>query len=147
MKLEIGKEYVTRSGLKAKVYDIAGAGEYPVIAGVLKDNIVTPTSYTIDGVYVCGRSSSYDIIGEWQEPLDFDWSCLPAWASECIAMDSEGVWIAFNCKSLKSSEYLNYKEISIRIHEDYTPKNFKGTWKDSLFKNPNLPCYSPQTKE
>lgn len=144
MKLEIGKEYVTRNGLKVKVYDIAGEGAYPVITGVIKDNIITLTSYTIDGVYVPGRSGSYDIVGEWQEPLDFDWSCLPAWCNKYIAMDRGGEWFAYSMAPYKSSEYpiwcAQKREENALIPEDYTPKNFKGDWENSLFKNPNKPC-------
>lgn len=141
MKLEIGKEYMTRDGFKVKVYDITNNENYPVIAGVTKNNIVTPTSYTIDGVYVCGRSSSYDIIGEWQEPLDFDWSCLPAWANKYIAMDSDGAWFAFSNKPEKSTMRFIWENTgksceAILIPKDYIPKNFKGTWENSLFKNP-----------
>lgn len=147
MKLEIGKEYVTRSGLKVKIYDIAGNENYPVIAGVVEDNTVTPYTYTKEGKFTSGHIHNKDIIGEWQEPLDFDWSCLPAWCNKYIAMDSNGKWFSFNCVPFKNVGGWSSKDFYVRIPQEFAPKNFKGDWENSLFKNPNLPCNSPQTKE
>lgn len=147
LKLEIGKEYVTRSGLKVKVYDIAEsgtfpviAGMFPVIAGVLKNNTIYPAAYTKKGRRLFIETDDYDIVGEWQEPLDFDWSCLPKWANRYIAMDSSGVWCFHEFKpTLKDGYWLSEPDSCFyTIPDEYAPKNFKGTWGNSLFKNPNI---------
>lgn len=140
VKLEIGKEYVTRSGLKVKVYDIAESGDFPVVAGLIGKDVITPISYTLNGRYHDDDElSSEDIVGEWQEPLDFDWSCLPAWANEYIAMDESGVWCFYKFKPTLKGEYWSTPDSSFyTIPTEYTPKNFKGSWENSLFKNPNI---------
>jgi hypothetical protein len=140
MKIEIGKEYVTRSGLKVKVYDIAESGDYPVIAGVHRGGEIVPAGYAINGTYVLNREGVYDIVGEWNEPLEFDWSCLPAWINEYIAMDEDGRWFAFSMMPEKKSAFQLWRKDggdALLISENYAPKNFKGSWEDSLFKNPN----------
>lgn len=139
VKLEIGKEYVTRSGLKVKVYDIAESGDFPVIAGVLKNNRVYPNAYTKDGRHSFVETDDLNIVGEWQEPLDFDWSCLPAWANEYIAMDESGVWCFYKIKPTLKGEYWSTPDSSFyTIPTEYAPKNFKGSWENSLYKNPNI---------
>lgn len=135
MKLEIGKEYVTRNGLKVKIYDIAENQDYPVVAGLLKGNSIFPKRYTEEGIT---GIDDLNIIGEWQEPLDFDWSCLPAWVNNYIAMDKDGRWFSFNCVPFKNVICWNSKDFYVRIPKEYTPKNFKGDWDKSLFKNPNI---------
>lgn len=138
IKLEIGKEYITRSGLKVKVYDIAESVDYPVIAGVLKNNTIYPATYTKEGRRLFVETDDYDIVGEWQEPLDFDWSCLPKWANQYIAMDRIGVWYAFNTKPFKRECYWSTYSDNTHIPTEHAHKNFKGSWKNSLFKNPNI---------
>lgn len=140
MKLEIGKEYKTRNGLKVKVYDIAESGDYPVIAGGHRDGGIIAAAYAINGAYNLKYESSYDIIGEWVEPLDFDWSCLPAWANNYIAMDQDGAWFAYSKNPEKRMELFAWRSgygLAILIPEEYAPKNFKGDWENSLLKNPN----------
>lgn len=144
MKLEIGKEYKTRNGLKVKIYDIAESGVFPVVAGLIEKDKIIPITYTLNGRYYKNELHLKDIIGEWQEPLDFDWSCLPPWANEYIAMDGAGTWYAYSVMPKKSEKSLvwfpaeGYRELDfIVIPNNYAPKNFKGGWENSLFKNPN----------
>lgn len=141
MKLEIGKEYVTRSGLKVKIYDIAEAGNYPVIAGIFKGKLIEPYSYTKGGSNGIGSILQSDIVGEWKEPLDFDWSCLPTWCNKYIAMEGSGIWYAYS-DAPGQGRYGFWGSNFCKISKEYAPKNFKGTWGKSLFKNPNinLPC-------
>lgn len=74
--------------------------------------------------------------------LDFDWSCLPKWANKCISMNVNGDWCSWGGSPQKD----NYTRIWVHtdfcykstIPTDFAPKNFVGSWKDSLFKNPNI---------
>lgn len=139
MKLEIGKEYVTRNGLKVKIYDIAESGEYPVVAGVLTGSNILPNIYTKEGIT---GIDDLNIVGEWQDPLGFDWSCLPPWTNEYVAMDEDGKWWAFSKKptcgmEAKGSWWRLGGGEALLIPVNYAPKNFKGSWENSLFKNPN----------
>lgn len=69
--------------------------------------------------------------------LDFDWSCLPAWAN-WIAMDKNETWSYYVIKPVRD----NYASMWNIPHRDnwapippkYAPKNFTGKWTESLFK-------------
>lgn len=143
IKLEIGKEYITRSGLKAKVYDIAEHGERPVIAATFGENQVTAREYSVDGRYLPNKQSDLDIVGEWQEPLDFDWSCLPVWA-KFIVMQKSGKWYwsdirpVYVVNDFLAGYWSLYENLYGEIPTEHAPKNFQGDWKDSLFENPNI---------
>lgn len=76
-----------------------------------------------------------DIVEEW---IDFDWSCLPAWADMYIAMDKNGDWASY-----PDSPVLDIEEevwdtggYFILLPTDYFPKGFTGDWTESLMKNP-----------
>lgn len=74
------------------------------------------------------------------EQLDFDWNCLPVWAN-WIAMDERGIWHCYKDKPILSNYIWLYRGVSYIdkydiIHPKYMPRNFTGTWTDSLFENP-----------
>ena len=80
---------------------------------------------------------SLDIIAPWQDPLDFDWDCLAAWTSN-IAMDEDGKWWAYAGKPHLHTYWWdatgdNEAEL---IPQNYHPKNYTGTWQESLHVNP-----------
>ena len=72
--------------------------------------------------------------------LDFDWSALPKWAN-WIAMDKGGMWCWYIDEPLVDETHGCYlvdelDRIWHLIPESYTPKNFTGNWKKSLFEVP-----------
>lgn len=134
-QIEVGKLYRTRNGTKVRIYATDVEGDLPIHGAVYypEYNHWSANSWREDGVdgdYL----PDFDIIGEWMEPLDFDSDCLPAWA-EWIALESYGKW------QWHEDEPVIYDDIGTwvgeksygRIPEDYSPKNFKGHWKESLF--------------
>lgn len=80
------------------------------------------------------------------ETIGFDWSCLPAWINDYIAMDRSGHWYSYSVKPVKSDENnawaLAEEGIALVIQKEYIPKNYTGDWKDSVFANPNKRSYS-----
>lgn len=129
MKIEVGKYYKTRLGYKVKIYEIIdgyvigayfGGGEWWAERWDIGGNrIHIPTTYGDD----------YDIVSEWQEPLDFDWSCLPKWTDRWIAMDSIEEWCVYDTKpALHDFNWDNDHGYCFLISEDYSPKNFTGDW-------------------
>lgn len=66
--------------------------------------------------------------------LDFDASCLPAWANKFIAMDSDYVWVAFidEPDECLTDWQVGDESYACPIPLDFAPKNFQGNWKDSL---------------
>jgi hypothetical protein len=79
------------------------------------------------------------------EEIDFDWSCLPKWANKSIALNKQGYWTCFCVVNPTMSEWTGiweyYDEINLfpcpTIPIQFAPKNFNGTWEESLFVNPN----------
>ena len=81
---------------------------------------------------------SLDIIAPWQDPLDFDWDCLAAWCNSYIAMDESKRWWAYTSKPQPHPYAWNDPDdnwVHV-IPENYHPKNYTGTWQDSLHLNP-----------
>lgn len=74
-----------------------------------------------------------------QHEIGFDIDCLPEWASY-IAMDDDedGLWWYFYPEIPESGIrndvwVVTHGEFGI-IPTDYAPKNFTGSWEESLFK-------------
>lgn len=88
--------------------------------------------------YVAADSFLYNYIRPVQEELDFDWDCLPKWANKYIAYSKDYAWYSYD----KKPTILSLKEIwynegqACLIPKEYAPKNFKGSFMESLFKNP-----------
>jgi hypothetical protein len=69
--------------------------------------------------------------------FQFDWSCLPAWSNKYIAMDENGIWYCYSAEpSLDQSQFSG--AYYVKIPKLFWPENFKGSWKESLTKNPKL---------
>jgi hypothetical protein len=92
---------------------------------------------------VCGTESSSDLNCHsyegwmpYEEPVTFDWSCLPAWM-DWIAMDDDDEWYAYPGMPSQSKR-LSYwdGDKDLLIPEDYAPKGYTGDWKDSLMQRP-----------
>lgn len=136
MTIRLGKYYRTRGGNKARVIclDVAG-NAYPTL--VLIDNGYYESIYsmTTDGRMPSGNiEDEHDLISEWIEKPEFDWSNAAAW-HVAIAMDEDGEWLAYNdvpepgegvwccCKHLET------------IPPEHAPK-WTGDWDDSLIIRP-----------
>ena len=100
------------------------------------DKYPTPsfTNYIKDKFSLDSKDATYEEI----KP-DFDWGCLSEWCNDWIAKDIDGIWYSYNGKPrLVNGMYSPMKNIYVRIHHDYYPKNSdKIDWDKSLFKNPN----------
>lgn len=139
LKIEVGKFYKTRDGRKTRIYALDGKKEYPVHASILNKDGWTTVNLTLIGrLYIEGECNS-DIVSEWVEPIEFDFSILPAWCDKCIAMDESGVWYCYQEIPFRENDvwFLNtdLSALAYEIPEKYAPK-WKGNWKDSLKLNP-----------
>ena len=134
MKIEVGKLYRTRNGRKVRIYATDIEGELPIHGAFYcpEDSLWKVNAWRENGIDV-DYCPDFDIIGVWKEPLDFDPDCLPAWA-EWIAMDEDRGWRWFEDKPLLYTfgRWVCQKLYGV-IPKEYSPKNFKGYWNESLF--------------
>ena len=71
MKVEAGKFYTTRNGLKVRIYYTDGEGKYPVHGSILVGGKwrMEIWTWTLGGDYGCGYANSdYSLVSEWKEP-------------------------------------------------------------------------------
>lgn len=142
LKIEAGKFYRTRDGRKAGIYRTDVNTSKRSIHGyvIASDGIEYSRYWRSDGMFFNTKKSKVDLIEEWQEPfiLDFDWDCLPYWCNKYVAKNKKGTWLAYSSKpKLCTVDFCNYDKKTV-IPEEYQPKNYTGSWEDSVFKNPNF---------
>ena len=135
MKLEAGKSYITKGGLKVRVLCTDAKQPYPVVVLVEAGGAESLACYHSDGRWADSNTES-DIVGPWVEKPVFDRSLLPPWCNKAIAMDQNGRWWHYNEEPTRREEMdmwgvtTPYGE-SQRIPAAYAPK-WEGDWKDSL---------------
>lgn len=139
LKVEVGKFYRTRNNKKARIYATDAGGEYTVHGATYCENINAwvPHQWNISGrdSFSQEKEFNFDLIWEWEEPviLDFDPTCLPAWAN-WIAMSEDKHWYFFHDKPKLSTYFWNSDSSAYGfIPYGFAPKNFKLNWKNSLF--------------
>lgn len=139
MKIEVGKYYRTENGDKARIYATDGELNRQIHGAVLQpDGRWVLMCWASDGK--CTHNPFLDLIAEWTEPLDFDPSCLPAWAN-WIVMIENGSWFWHQSQpDMYTEGYWVGGSIDTKgyIPQQYAPKNFTGDWKDSLYNVSDL---------
>lgn len=140
LKIEAGKSYKTRDGRKVGIYRTdANHPEHSIHGYIIEqDGVEYSVVWRSDGRLFSTNDEPYDLISEWEEPLDFDWGVLPPWHNAYIAKSKSGVWYAYSNEPTLGPCCFHAYGSAISIPKEYQPKNFKGNWEDSLFKNPNL---------
>lgn len=69
MKIEVGKFYKTRDGMKARIYSLDGEGEYPIHGALLiYDKGWHIISWLESGRQFQNSSDRSDLVSEWVEP-------------------------------------------------------------------------------
>ena len=139
MKIEKGKFYKTRDGRKVEIIKTDAKNIHPIIGLITRsEGVEICALWSDNGKYLKNNAQSFnDIIGEWEEALDFDPYCLPKWADQWIAMDADWEWHCFSKKPTLDEDYqiwctdLGGEETLIPVR--FRPENFNGDWKDSLF--------------
>ena len=138
MKIEVGKLYVSRNGCLVKIYELNVNGTEVFGAINIQKNWQTCSWNKTGEFFNDGEESVNDIVAEYKEPLDFDWSVLPIW-NNYIAKCNNGVWFGY-CKKPIVTDY-EWKVIGISIPPvyiplEYAPKHNTDDWKDSLYQRP-----------
>lgn len=140
MTIQTGKQYKTRDGNRVTIYRTDAKGPYSVHGCIHHTHVPLDVVdiWSSDGKYNnLGGDRPLDIIAEWSEPVTFDWRQVPL-CCNWIAMDSNGLWYAFDNKpNTAANHWTGSKcEYCITIHRYHYPKNFTGDWKDSLMQRP-----------
>lgn len=84
MKIEVGKFYKTNNGAKAIIYAVYEFEIHGAVLSHVEEGVWWIRSWKHGGSCKVVADGSHDIVSEWQEPLDFDWNCLPAWADGIV---------------------------------------------------------------
>lgn len=140
MKIEVGKYYKTSDGRKARIYAVDCGGHWTIHGAVHYDGFWVACEWMSDGERFINTKSQSSLISEWTEPLDFDPSCLPAWAN-WIVMIENGSWFWHQSQpDMYTEGYWVGGSIDTKgyIPQQYAPKNYTGDWKDSLHKVSDL---------
>lgn len=134
MKIELNKIYRTRNGRKARIVCIDAKGNFPIVALVEDFDSEYAHLFTRDGFYY--RSSEFstlDLVSEWIDKPEFDWSKAAAW-HVAIAMDSSKEWLAYN-EVPELGDTVWRCEDWQTVPEEHAPK-WTGDWHDSLIIRP-----------
>lgn len=141
MEFEVGKTYKSRDGRKVIIYALYPDQVRPIHAGIRHHDgtdvcdMWSVCSYLPNGFIYENDTCGADIISEWTEELDFDWSVIPPWFNY-IAMDKDGAWTAFREKPKTHALYWAGGGAELCVPLDYEPKGFVGNWEDSLYRRP-----------
>jgi len=136
MKIEVGKYYRTRDGRKARIYAVDGREGSNIHGAVLNEIGWETSTWAITGQWVSGKTSR-DLISEWTDRPEVDWSAMPRWA-EWVAMDKDGEWTFFSAKpSMDIGCWWSDGDVTYlaEIPPSYAPK-WDGDWRDSLVRRP-----------
>lgn len=136
MNIERGKFYKTRGGNKVRIYATDGArphsthGAIHIEGGWRKNDWLPPGRLgTVE--------SDHDIIAEWTDKPEVDWSAMPRWAN-WVAMDAGGRWCWFDNKpfqEIRHNQWLCHCQLLGVVPVAHQP-NYTGCWKDSLAERP-----------
>ena len=129
MKLEVGKYYRTRGGDKVQIIAHDPAKEYPWLGTYISNNPIWESySYNSNGFWKDNCCYERDLIAEWSDPVELS-EPLPTW--NWLAMDENGAWYMFVEKpKLDRGAWITDRSC-VRTS---APKNFTGSYKDSLFR-------------
>jgi hypothetical protein len=129
MKIELGKFYKTRQGLRARVVCVDAPSRQSVVV-VLEDGQVYTCSKI--GCYYCPEHpNACDLIAPWHQIPYVDWLALPAWVN-FVAKGNDGRWRAYIRKpEFSTIGWLPAGEFPCVIPGDYAPK-WDGDWSESL---------------
>lgn len=136
LKIEVGKFYKTRDGHKVRIYATDGAREICAIHGAYLMPIGWDNSaWYSNGSFYGNVDSEFDIISEWIDKPEVNWSTMPAWVN-WVAQDKCRSWFGHENKpSISNSCWMSYT--ITYIPAPYAPQNYTGDWKDSLVERPS----------
>lgn len=133
-----GKFYKTRDG-RHKIEVIVAGRNFACghsIMGLRTSDVGVhiPSTFTANGRLYKDSESPADLIAEWSDAPEFDWSKLPM-AANWAALNSEGKGFAYTHKPLPMNCYACYEGRCWELYPEHTP-TWSGDWRDSLVTRP-----------
>lgn len=133
-----GNFYRTRDGRKAEYVREMNTSQGILALVIIKDvdGIENAYTYHRHGRFFMGNQSERDLIAEWVDKPEVDWSVMPAWAV-AVAMDANGTWYWYDYVPESDKTYwclpraVSLPRFTDEIPPAYAPK-FTGDWRDSL---------------
>lgn len=139
--IEPGKFYRLRNGQKYRCHSNDCYGVYSINGEQLTQKGWVAFLLTKEGKNYFGSNGKdpLDIIAPWVDKPEVKWSALPAWHN-WVAMDENKIWYSYEDKPLNDTNRwrIGHKGGALDIHPDYAPKNYTGTWQDSLVCRPGM---------
>jgi len=130
LNFEVGKAYQTRDG--RKVICLSTTLREGKIAFQINGEVFISQP---NGMYYADESKSLiDIISEWIDKPDIDWSLMPAWA-KFVALDKSGKWWWYTHKPSLEHVWCIIDGFGGVTPSEYAP-TWEGDWKKSLTERP-----------
>jgi hypothetical protein len=144
MEIEAGKLYRTKSGDKAKVYEVyadSSAGMWNIHGAVQINNVWEIARWCMGGIDLAYSQS--DLIALWWDDsqVSIPWDKISD-PLKFVAMDKDGTWCAYGDKPSRNYISARWHVPSSRTRHyalppEFCPKGYTGHWKDSLFERPH----------
>ena len=137
LKIEAGKYYRLRSGLRVYVAATNKPGPYPIVAW--HDSGVVEQYIQSGKYYQSGDEHGSDIISEWVEPERIPWEHLPKWC-RWWAKDADGSERGYSGPPDPQAGYwyagageqqFGFARLPQNLHS-----NYNGDWRNSLRERP-----------
>ena len=148
MKLEVGKYYKTRGGHKARVVCDDLKGSFRPILALVECGKVEHVLYSNTLGFVSDDENQYDLVSEWIDKPEFDWSKAAAWHVAVAKAAISDKWYAFDkipeyrcsraCYAYVKGSILDCGE---QIPDQYAPV-WEGGVRDSLIIRPGYEVIS-----
>ena len=136
--IEVGKFYKTAAGNKVRIYATNCGEDDPVHGAVLLGSGWESRSWYSNGTYCKENTSSSDIVDEWIDKPELDWSKMAIW-HKFAAMDPNGDWWVYPSMpevDTIGEQWTQGGDMCMSmVPAEYAPK-FEGSWKDSLIERP-----------
>jgi len=122
-----GKHYKTRDGSQARIYADDGARPFTIHGAIMGDLGWEYASWDSSGLFQCSRKSPQDIIAEWIDKPEVNWSVIPP-SHKLVAMDESADWWSFEKAPAKGdSAWISFDSNFWEIHPELSPK-WSGFW-------------------
>lgn len=135
LNIQPGKFYRTRGGRKYENLkkDVLMPSLNIGMVGLIydSDGSASIATHFHDGTYHRGIETDRDLIAEWSERPEIDWSKMPAWAA-AYSVGAAGVWLWFENKPIRSEFGWEAVGRYGSIPSKYAPTDWSGDWRDSL---------------